>query len=88
MNALLRILRILFRLSPPIISRDEAVKIALDELAKHNITFPQNTLGLKPWAYERLRTWKVLVNPGIRPGHWVIIDNRTGEIIGHVTLPR
>ena len=70
-----RILRIVLRIPPPRITREEAVTIAKDFCSKHD--WEMN----RPTVVEELRTWLVWVDGNVKGSPWVVIDQQTGDVV-------
>jgi hypothetical protein len=79
---MLRLIRYLLRIPPPLITREQAVEIARQwgEANGYGATNPR--------AEERVWTWIVWLTPDRDPSPYMYVDNRTGEIDRVRTLPR
>lgn len=72
-SRLLRVLRMFFRIAPPSVSREQAVRVAVDAAAER---------GVQPRLIrvsEDLQDWRVTLNYGWRHSIEAIIDAGTGE---------
>jgi hypothetical protein len=79
---MLRLLRFLLRIPAPLVTREEALTIALRYAESEGG-------GVKnPRIEERLRTWKVHLMPDYRPGWWLSVDNQSGQIVQVFAPPR
>jgi hypothetical protein len=79
---MLRLIRSLLLIPPPLITRERAVEIARQwgEVSGFGAT--------NPIAEERLWTWIVWLTPDRKPSPYMYVDNQTGEIDRVRTLPR
>lgn len=72
---ILKTLRYVFRIPPPKVSAEDALRIA-----EHHC----NEKGwgwIEPESISGLREWKVYAHKDIKGGPWVVIDNQTGEVL-------
>ncbi len=90
MNAWLRLLRMLFHVPAPRITREQAVEIALAEAVRRDAPALRSShyTSPRPSAREGLRDWRVWLEPDFRPCRVVVIDNQTGEVKAYVAPSR
>ncbi len=69
------IMREIMRIPQPRITRTEAVEIA-GRLCKE-----RGWVINKPMVVEELRTWKIVVEGGMKPSPFVAIDQQTGNVV-------
>ncbi len=81
MKYFLRLVRLILRIPPPKVGREEAIQIALAYCEKRGWTLRE------PGAIEGLRTWK-LTGMMVIGGPWMIIDQQTGLIVRKGCPPR
>jgi hypothetical protein len=82
MSIWLATLRVLLRVPAPLITRQQAIAIAVAEATKRGA--PPLSSGHYaspgPSAREQLRDWAVLLEPDFRPSRIVVIDNQSGQV--------
>lgn len=79
---MLRLLRFVFRIPAPLVTKEQAREIALRYADSKGSSVDD------PRVEERLRTWKVHLMPGTKPGWWLYVDNQTGRIRRVFAPPR
>lgn len=85
-----RIIRKLLGVPPPVITREEAIRIGVRALQRSDAAGGTDlTIDMRYiLIYERLRTWSVGEDWRIRNCPWVVIDNQTGAVLRIWVLPR
>ncbi len=75
------ITRKILRIPPPRIARTEAIEIAGRFCKEVGWTIE------KPIVTEKLRTWVVWVEGGMKPSPFVAIEQQTGDVVGSGLTP-
>ncbi len=78
-----RIIRKLLGVPPPVITREDAIRIAVGAWQKHSADagscFDVDVRFVD--VYEQLRSWHVWEDSRILSPPWVVIDNQTGAVL-------
>ena len=82
MHILLSILRLLFRIPQPKVSRDAALASALKEAEIQSISVGE------PRVFEQLRVWEVWLDENAKGSPVIVIDQLDGTVKEVRTLPR
>jgi len=82
MSSFLNMLRFLLRIPAPRITKEEALRIAREEVIRQG-----DTWGI-PAVQQKLRTWIVWSNRDVVGSPFVEVDNQTGQVRQFASPPR
>ncbi len=90
MRLVMRFLRKLLGLPTPQVTSEQALRIALDEMARMGQNLRGNSLPnpRSPTAKEGLKVWTVCLDTDSLPQRLVEIDNQTGKVMKYFSPPR
>ena len=90
MRWLLRMTRKFLGVQPPQVTPEQAIQIALEELAHRGGELRRSSRFQPrgPRAKEGLRVWRVWLDPDFLPPRIVEIDNQTGQVRRYFAPPR
>ncbi len=89
-NLCVRVVRAICRIPRPQVSGERAIEIALGEANRRGSGSrgPAVPSSSGPRVIERVRSWEVIIDPGIRPSRRVLIDNQSGRVLAYSDLER
>lgn len=74
-NSMINIIRTLFRINSPLVSKTDALRFVAEHCARNGIQTKD------PKVHEKLKEWRVLTNGDSMSSRYFIVDNQTGEIV-------
>lgn len=79
---MLTLIRVLFRIHKPLVTKEDALKIVIEHCSSRGISIKD------PNIHERLTEWMVRIDGTLLNSRFFVVDNQSGKIIRDSQGPR